>query len=326
MQTFEDARNAARNALEEDEFINEENSNDMGAIDEMPEEGLDMDSENYTSSDTVETVQSSPQGEGNGVGDVNNPQLMTNQQVSITEQAVQTAEQASLEVQRLSAQLQQVQQQNQQLQSTIQQMNEQHTQAVMEQAAQNETPVLDFAALAFDDEEHQREKMGEFANQMTEYVSRNIMADIAPFVEEAKRGQKAKDFEDAISAVAANSELSGITNSRELVEQIMENNPIIAASDAPMADKLMMAYTMLKGVESIKNPPREQTPEELLERYKNDSEFQGLVEKERIKAVKNQPKIPPLSAGGGAGNAALNIPEKPKTFAEAREWAKKQWK
>ena len=56
-----------------------------------------------------------------------------------------------------------------------------------------------------------------------------------------------------------------------------------------------------------------------MEYYKNNPEFQQLVEKDRLNSIKQSQQVPAMSASNGAVNAALNIPEKPKTWEEASQ-------
>ena len=104
------------------------------------------------------------------------------------------------------------------------------------------------------------------------------------------------------------------------IEHIIKNTPALAAESVPLEEKIVAAYAIARGVNSMNNPPepqKELTTEELFEKYKNDPALQEMIEKQRIDQLKGSQQVPPFSASSGAVNAALNIKEKPKTFDEA---------
>ena len=88
------------------------------------------------------------------------------------------------------------------------------------------------------------------------------------------------------------------------------------------ANASIVAYAIAVGVNSMNTPPvepKEPTPEELMALYESNPEFQEMIEKKRLAALKQSQQVPPFSASSGAVNAALNIKDKPKTFEEASE-------
>ena len=56
--------------------------------------------------------------------------------------------------------------------------------------------------------------------------------------------------------------------------------------------------------------------------YNANPEFQQMIEKQRIDALKDSQQVPVMSASSGLTNAALNIKEKPQTMDEASERAR----
>lgn len=268
-----------------------------------------------------------PQGNENPEGNPtpNENQPPATQQDVITEQAVQAAERATAQMQTMQGQMQLLVEQNQQLQQTIEQMSEQHQESVVNRANEAQMPTIDFNALMLDDDETRAAKQNEFTQNMVEYLKSSLMSELNPVIAESKAGLEAKEFENALLNMANTEGFEKAVELRPQLEQIIKNNSLIANSDATIEDKLLEAYVIARGIDAIQNPVKELTADELFAKYKENDDFRRLVDKERLTAVRNQPSVPPLSAGGGAGNAALHIPEKPKTMQEAKELAKKKF-
>lgn len=333
MNSFEEARKRAMESIAEEEAMAGENLPQSAQEEALQSDEGDAPYRNEASGaespvSPDSDIQPSDDGDEGMPSQINEG----SQQDAITEQAVQAAEQATMQMQQMQAQMQQMQAQmqqmagqNQTLQETIRQMSEQHQAEVIEQATQNQPPSLDFASLAFDDEATATQKQQQYADAMTEYVRANLMRELDPLISESRAGMAAKEFENALINMENTPELAGASQLRPQLEQILSNNSVIAKSDASMEDKLIMAYAIARGVDAIQNPPKEPTADELFSKYQSNEDFRKLIEQDRLKKVKSQPEVPPFSAGGGAGNAALNIPDKPKTLEEAREAAKKRF-
>lgn len=243
-------------------------------------------------------------------------------------QAAQTAEVAAQVAAEKDSQLQQalaeneaLKQQNQQLQGTIDEMSKQNTENIVEDALT--PPTLDINGLAFADEETQRAAMAKFAEEMSAYDRQQIMKEMSPALEYAKKGMRDAERTEVVEALSQIPELAGIKDMLSQLDRIIANNKWLSSDDMPMDEKYINAFAMARGINSINNPPappepaKEPTPEELLAMYNNNPAFQELVEKQRIDTLKQSQQVPPFSASSGAVNAALNIKEKPQTLEEA---------
>jgi hypothetical protein len=154
------------------------------------------------------------------------------------------------------------------------------------------------------------------------------MKELSPYIEQAKAGQREKEKSDAIKALSQVPELQGIETMLPQIEHIIAHNKWLQSDDIPMDEKIVNAYVMARGVNSVNTPVEEKkelTPDELMELYDKNPTFQELVEKKRIESVKGSQQVPPFSASSGAVNVALNIKEKPKTFEEASERTRKMF-
>lgn len=248
--------------------------------------------------------------------------------VSTAERAAQAAVQQDGQIRQLQEQLQQMQsanqnlmEQNKNLNQAITQMSQAQQEAVLEEVV--EMPSIDFNALAFDDEEEAAARQRKYADEMRAYVRNDIMKELEPYVTQAKEGLYQKEKDKALRDLSKVPELEGIMEVTPQLDAIIERNSVLKRDDVPMEEKLILAYAIMKGVDSINHPAKDPSAQELMEFYEKNPEFQELIEKKRLDAVKPNQQVPPLSASSGAVNAAINIPEKPKTIEEAHERARK---
>ena len=220
-------------------------------------------------------------------------------------------------------QIQQILEENQQLRHTNEELQKTITQQSDEQEGKIEEmalPTLDLSNLAFDDAETIAQKQNIYAQQMADYVRRGVMSELAPYLAEAKQGMEHKQQESLLESLEQMPEFKEIRGSLPQINRIMEQNSNLFASDAPYEDKIIAAYAIARGANAINTPPKvAPTTDELMAMYNANPEFQQMIEKQRIDALKDSQQVPVMSASSGLTNAALNIKEKPQTLDEASE-------
>ena len=212
------------------------------------------------------------------------------------------------------------------MQGTLAELSKKNEEALIEDALA--MPTLDINGLAFATEEEIAQKQAEYAQQMAEFVKSGVMKEMSPFIAQAKEGIYQKEKADTLSALSQVPELAGINDMLPQLEKIISNNKWLQSDDMPIEEKFINAYAIARGVNAINTPPeepKELTSEELMELYDKNPTFQELVEKKRLDTIKQSQQVPPFSASSGAVNAALNIPDKPKTFDEASERTRKMF-
>lgn len=223
-------------------------------------------------------------------------------------------------------QIQQILEENQQLRHTNEELQKTITQQSDEQEGKIEEmalPTLDLSNLAFDDAETIAQKQNIYAQQMADYVRRGVMSELAPYLAEAKQGMEHKQQESLLESLEQMPEFKEIRGSLPQINRIMEQNSNLFASDAPYEDKIIAAYAIARGANAINTPPKATpTTDELMAMYNANPEFQQMIEKQRIDALKDSQQVPVMSASSGLTNAALNIKEKPQTMDEASERAR----
>ena len=245
---------------------------------------------------------------------------------NIADQATQVAQQQNEQLSQYASENEQLKAQNEQLQRTIAEMSKAKEEEIVEEAMA--MPTIDFNELAFADAETQSRVQNEYANAMAEYVRKGVMDEMSPYIEQAKAGQREKEKNEAIASLSQVPELAGLDAMMPQIEHIIAKNKWLQSDDIPIDEKIITAYMMARGVNSINTPVEEKkelTDDELMELYDKNPTFQELVEKKRIEAVKGSQQVPPFSASSGAVNVALNIKEKPKTLDEASELTRKMF-
>lgn len=294
--------------------------NEQLSLDDAPTAGENTAQENTENPSAEEDTPVSDSGEptGNPAQQVETPQPNMQEAAQTAEIAAQVASEKDRQLQQALNDIENLKQQNQQLQGTIDELSQRNAENIIDEALT--PPTLDINGLAFADEEAQAAAMAKFAQEMGEYNRKQLMDELAPALEYAKKGMREAEKSEVISALSQIPELANVQEMLPQLERIIKNNKWLSSDDMPMDEKYINAYAMARGVNAINNPPvpaKEPTPEELLNMYNNNPAFQELVEKQRIDALKNSQQVPPMSASSGAAGAALNIKGKPQTLEEA---------
>lgn len=315
MSLFDEARQAA-----EDMFANQEQTNEEIPAEEIVEEPTETEEiPEEVPAEATEPVEETPSPEEAALDEATN----------VAEIAAQTAQQKDAELQQVLHEIEALRRQNQQMQGTIEELSKKNEENLIEEAMQ--MPTLDVNGLAFATEEEAQQIQADYAAKMTEFVRSGIMKEMEPFLQQAKEGRYQKEKTDTLEALSQVAELQGINDMLPQLDKIIANNKWLNSDDMSMEEKYINAYAIARGVNAINTPPvveepkKELTDDELMELYDKNPTFQELIEKRRIDAVKNSQQVPPFSASSGAVNAALNIPEKPKTFEEASERTRKMF-
>lgn len=313
--TFDDASKATQQMFEDDADLtiddaitaNEEDT--PATTPETTTEQAKETSGNETPSDS---------GASSQVAEPTNTDAVVADAAQTAEAAANLAAQKDRELAQTKQALEAAQQQNAQLQQTIDGMSAQRKEEIIEEAL--DPPTLDIGALAFADEETVREAQAKYAEDMLAYNRKQIMKELEPVINHAKKGMYESEKKEAIAALSHIPELEGIETMLPQIEAIIKNNPGLSSENMSMEEKLITGYMIARGANSMNTTPQEQkelTTEELMELYKNNPEFQEMVEKQRLAQVESSQQVPPLSASSGAVNAALDIKEKPQTLEEA---------
>ena len=250
---------------------------------------------------------------------------MLDDAVNTAEVAAQVAQEKDTQLQEALQAIEALREQNQQMQGAIEELSNKNEENLIEEALQ--PPTLDINGLAFADEETIAQEMAKFTQGMAEYNRQELMKELAPTLEFAKKGMQEAERTETLSALSQVPELKGIADLMPQIDRIIASNKWLNSSDMPLEEKIINAFAIARGVNAINTPPEPEkklTDDDLMKLYDENPTFQELVEKKRIEALKNSQQVPPFSASSGAVNAALNIEEKPKTFEEASERTR-QW-
>lgn len=216
--------------------------------------------------------------------------------VGTAEEAVRMAQEQNEQLMQALADIESLKQQNRQLQGTIEEMSQKNEESIIEDALT--PPVLDINGLAFADDAEQRAAMAKYAEEMSAYNKKQLMEEMSPMLEYAKRGMQEAEKAEVLEALSRIPELSGIRDMVPQLDRLIASNKALSSSEVPMDERYINAYAMARGINSINNPPKapeppkELTATELLELYNKNPEFQQLVEKQRLDAIKNSQQVP----------------------------------
>ena len=314
--TFEEASRATEEmfAQENNEDMpleegQEEMSDEIGQQEAVEEGPQDLTPEEAAEQNAAQQEQIATEG------------AMLEQTAEAAELAAGMAAQKNEELQMVMAELEALRKQNEQLQGTVTELSNRNEERIIEEALT--PPTLDINGLAFADEETQKAALAKFAQDLSAYDREQIMKEMTPALEYAKRGMRDAEKAEVIAALSQIPELANVKDNLPQIDRIIQNNQWLSGDNIPMDEKYIIAYALAEGINKIKNPPappeepKEPTAEELLEIYNKNPAFQELVEKQRLDAIKQSQQVPPMSASSGAAGAALNIKEKPQTLEEA---------
>lgn len=240
---------------------------------------------------------------------------------SAADMAASVAEQAAQTAQQMQQQLRAAQEENQHLQELIREQNEKQ----QEQITELTMPEMDFDAYNFATDEERQAMQSAYATQMMDFVRAGVMKDLEPALEMAKTAQFQNDRAAVIGSLKDIPELAGIESMVPQMDAIMKANPALFREDIPLDERYISAYAMARGVNAMNTPPQqpatEPTAEELIEMLNSNEQAKELYEKQRIAALKSNAAVPQMSASSGAVNAAINIPNKPKSWDDAAQQA-----
>jgi hypothetical protein len=313
--TFEEASRAT-----EEMFANDNNGEQM--VEEVTEEVTEDTPQDLTPEQAAEQNEAQQE-------QIATEGAMLEQSTEAAEIATDMAVQKNQELQMVMAELEALKNQNQQLQGVVDELSQKNEERVIEEALT--PPTLDINGLAFSDAETQQKAFAKFAEDLSNYERQQIMKEITPALEYAKRGMRDAEKAEVISALAQIPELQNIQQMLPQLEGIIQNNKWLSSDNMPMDEKYINAYMLMTGIDRIKNPPappekpKEPTVDELMAIYNQNPAFREMVEKQRIEEVKQSQQVPPMSASSGAVNAALNIKEKPQTLEEASQRTREEF-
>ena len=289
MKKFKDAKKAT------EEMFEEEMKKETAVPEELPE---------ATGEENLP-----PEGEAKPI-----PEEGTNQTIPSQE---------DMRLQAIIAEQERLAEENESLKKIIAELSRKQEEKLLDKAI--ELPEFDINAIAFADSDSAKKLQNDYSEKLTAYVMGKIMSELSPLLDSAKKGEKEREKQEIIAVLAEVPELDGLKDMLPQIERIINNNTALSGDNVPIDEKYITAYAIAKGVNSMNQPEKKLSAEELFEIYENNTELQSMIEKKKLKDLEAAQQVPLHSASNGAVNAALTIKEKPKTFEEASELTKKMF-
>ena len=197
--TFDDASKATQQMFEDDADLTIDDAITANEEDTPPataEPGASAEPAKETSGN--ETPADS--GASSQVAEPTNTEAVVADAAQTAEAAANLAAQKDQELAQTKQALEAAQQQNAQLQQTIDGMSAQKKEEIIEEALT--PPTLDIGALAFADEETVRKAQAKYAEDMLAYNRKQIMKELEPVINHAKKGMYESEKKEAIAALS----------------------------------------------------------------------------------------------------------------------------
>lgn len=317
--TMEEANNATRELFENEMYTDEPTAEPVNTEPLIENEEVLSENQSGATDETVQTDETAQ---------VQDQQVQNQSELKAAETAELAAQVASQKNEQLEQALREIEalkEQNEEMKGTIEEISRRNEENIINEALT--PPTLDINGLAFADEETQKSELSKFAEQLSEYNRRQILEELSPAIEYAKKGMREAEKNDTVNALSQLPELNraGFKEMLPQLDEIITKNKWLAAADMPLEEKYINAIAFAKGMDLLTKPPEteavKKAPElsELMEEYNKNPEFREMVEKQRIEQIKQNQQVPMFSASTGAANAAITIKDKPKTFEEASE-------
>lgn len=317
--TMEEANTATRELFENGMYTDEPTAEPVNTEPLIENEEVSSENQSGATDETVQTDETAQ---------VQDQQVQNQSELKAAETAELAAQVASQKNEQLEQALREIEalkEQNKEMKGTIEEISRRNEENIINEALT--PPTLDINGLAFADEETQKSELSKFAEQLSEYNRRQILEELSPAIEYAKKGMREAEKNDTVNALSQLPELNraGFKEMLPQLDEIITKNKWLAAADMPLEEKYINAIAFAKGMDLLTKPPEteavKKAPElsELMEEYNKNPEFREMVEKQRIEQIKQNQQVPMFSASTGAANAAITIKDKPKTFEEASE-------
>lgn len=247
----------------------------------------------------------------------NQPQTPAAQPVAAaaTPEAI-TLEAANRTAEKLAA----MQQENAILKAQLQQQSQAAEQKIEETLT---PPVLDLTNLSYLSDEERSKQTADYANKMAEYVKKSIDPSLKPVVDAfAKQKQQA---EEQVVIADLKQKTPDFEKSLPNIQAFLGSNiPAAAAvNQLPTRDKLIIAYAISKGLESMN--PAQQTPEQIAEEVYANPDVMRTLELKRNAALKQNQNVPAQAASSGMANIPVTVQKQPQTIQEAGKMVWDRW-
>lgn len=249
------------------------------------------------------------------------------EQNSITESALTAAERATEALQNQADNLSDLREENSHLKELLNEMRNARLDEIGEEVLP--LPVLNIHELAFADERTVKENTEEYTKQVMDIAKQQavneVLKKLSPIIQKAQRQAEAQEQKEILSDLEKDARFAGISGMEGQLNDIIKNNRALQNPDLTKEEQLVTAMIIAQGVNAVNKEPKENTYDDFIAMYESSPELRQYVENKRAERLKESQQVPNLSASNGAGSAALNIPNKPKTFDEGLDFIRKKY-
>lgn len=241
-------------------------------------------------------------------------------------------------LQQLMAQNQQLMAQNQQMQDAMKQQSQMAEQNVMNNFAppippqaenpvvEEPAPVLDFASLRYMSEEEQATAMADWQKSIVDYAMQKaadaVRNEIAPMRDDYETKRKIAENDAAKATIYADPRFATFRERDADIERILASTPALNGADA--TTRYMLGGLIDRGLNNLQ--AKEMTTEELIQKALASPEVMKALETKRATEIQKQnANVPTIAPSSGTGNANPLPEQKPKSWEEVRNNARKRF-
>ena len=227
---------------------------------------------------------------------------------------------AAAECEAVKAENAQLREELEHLSSLVEEISRQNGEQVVQEMTE---PTLNWEELAFEDPETVRARMAEYEEAVKAAAraeaESEMEARMAPILEEMRTHEAAIKEEAMLRRMKESPAMPGFAEMLPRVDAFVKQNGALYSGVSPQ-EAYVNAYLAQKGYDAIQ---ASEGPDEeaMLRYYEETPSFQKRIEEVRLKNKENEAPLPPFAPSRGFGGAALTLPQKPKTFEDARRMA-----
>lgn len=207
------------------------------------------------------------------------------------------------------------------IESTLQQQSQAAENNVVNQVMQ--PPKLNREGYEFLSDEEREQRESEYAAAMAEYTKSQVIREFSPALEYFQKQTKAAEYEAAKNALTSAPELSGIMDDRDGIDRVLSKTPELQNMDPQK--QLLFAALINKGIKAVNTPTNTPTPEQIAQQAIASPEVMKIIETKRAQDIANKNQgLPNIAVNSGMSSAQAMPQDKPKTWAEAYDRARKR--
>lgn len=174
---------------------------------------------------------------------------------------------------------------------------------------------VDFSAFVYGDESERKTTSKKLFGQLLSA----LREEAAPILAERDDAKRATDMAKAIKVLSEmEDDFPGFGTQVDELNALIGRNAILKAHTVPM-EQMIAAYIMNAGLKAIDKGKSGMSVDELMNLYRENEEFRGAIEKDRLEKLKDEPELPPMPVSSSMSTHEPYTHDAPETMEEANK-------